>query len=131
MEFFDREAIVAVDGGNMGLWAVNGVRVYRPRSFLWSTDMGMLGTGLPFALGAKLAYWRWPSWAATSPAATPERGCASFPGVKGSGRGGTGRDKAERSPFVPGAAGKKTVRSPLPGQSIMMPPSRMRVWPVM
>ncbi len=56
MEFFGREAIVAVDGGNMGLWAVTGVRVYRPRSFLWSTDMGMLGTGLPFALGAKLAY---------------------------------------------------------------------------
>ncbi|MGQ9475492.1 MAG: thiamine pyrophosphate-binding protein [Actinomycetota bacterium] len=56
VEFFGREAIVAVDGGNMGLWAVNGVRVFRPRSFLWSTDMGMLGTGLPFALGAKLAF---------------------------------------------------------------------------
>ncbi len=55
LEFFGRDAIVALDAGNMGLWGVTGTRVYRPRSFLWSTDMGQLGTGLPFALGAKLA----------------------------------------------------------------------------
>lgn len=56
VEFFGRDAIVAVDADNMGLWAVSGVRLYRPRSFFWSTDMGMLGTGLPSALGAKLAH---------------------------------------------------------------------------
>ncbi len=55
LEFFGRDAIVAVDAGNMGLWGITGTRIYRPRSFLWSTDMGQLGTGLPFALGAKLA----------------------------------------------------------------------------
>jgi acetolactate synthase-1/2/3 large subunit len=54
-EFFGEDAIMALDGGNMGLWAAMGTRVYRPRSFLWAGGSGHLGTGLPFALGAKMA----------------------------------------------------------------------------
>jgi acetolactate synthase-1/2/3 large subunit len=53
--FFPREAICAVDGGNSTLWAHYLNRVYEPRSFLWAADSGHLGTGLPYAIGAKLA----------------------------------------------------------------------------
>ncbi len=54
-EFFPRDAISAVDGGNTNLWAHYLNRVYTPRSFLWAADSGHLGTGLPYAIGAKLA----------------------------------------------------------------------------
>jgi len=54
-DFFGEDAILALDGGNIGLWAAMGTRVYRPRSFLWAGGSGHLGTGLPMALGAKMA----------------------------------------------------------------------------
>jgi len=54
-DFFGEEAILVMDGGNIGLWGAMGTRVYRPRSFLWAGGSGHLGTGLPFALGAKMA----------------------------------------------------------------------------
>ena len=53
--FFPREAITIVDGGNINVWAHYLNRVYEPRSFLWAADSGQLGTGLPYAIGAKLA----------------------------------------------------------------------------
>lgn len=54
-DFFSEEAIVALDGGNIGLWGAMASKVYRPRSFLWPGGSGHLGTGLPFAIAAKLA----------------------------------------------------------------------------
>ncbi len=54
-EFFPRDAICVVDGGNTVVWATYLNRIYEPRSFLWPSDSGHLGTGLPFAIGAKLA----------------------------------------------------------------------------
>jgi acetolactate synthase-1/2/3 large subunit len=54
-DFFPRDAITVVDGGNIAIWAVYLNRVYNPRTFLWASDSGHLGTGLPYALGAKLA----------------------------------------------------------------------------
>ncbi|MBU4194359.1 MAG: thiamine pyrophosphate-binding protein [Actinobacteria bacterium] len=54
-EFFGEDAIMTVDGGNIGLWCAMGTRVYRPRSFLWAGGSGHLGAGLPLALGAKMA----------------------------------------------------------------------------
>jgi acetolactate synthase-1/2/3 large subunit len=54
-DFFGEEGILAIDGGNIALWAAMGTRVYRPRSFLWPGGSGHLGTGLPMALGAKMA----------------------------------------------------------------------------
>ena len=54
-EFFGEDAIFSLDGGNMGLWCAMGTRVYRPCSFLWPGGSGHLGTGLPFAMGAKMA----------------------------------------------------------------------------
>lgn len=53
--FFPRDAITIVDGGNTNVWAHYLNRVYAPRSFLWAADSGQLGTGLPYAIGAKLA----------------------------------------------------------------------------
>ncbi|MHB8895417.1 MAG: thiamine pyrophosphate-binding protein, partial [Candidatus Geothermincolia bacterium] len=54
-DFFGEEGILAIDGGNIALWAAMGTRVYRPRSFLWPGGSGHLGTGLPMAIGAKMA----------------------------------------------------------------------------
>ena len=53
--FFPRDAICVVDGGNTNVWAHYLNRIYEPRSFLWAADSGHLGTGLPYAIGAKLA----------------------------------------------------------------------------
>jgi acetolactate synthase I/II/III large subunit len=54
-EYFGEEAICSLDGGNVALWGALGVRANRPRSFLWPGGSGHLGTGLPFAMGAKIA----------------------------------------------------------------------------
>ncbi len=53
--FFPREAISVVDGGNTAVWAHYLNRIYVPRSFVTAADSGHLGTGLPYAIGAKLA----------------------------------------------------------------------------
>jgi acetolactate synthase-1/2/3 large subunit len=55
-EFFPRDAIMAMDGGNTCLWAVHHHIVREPRTLLWTSNFGHLGTGLPYALGAKLAF---------------------------------------------------------------------------
>ncbi len=64
-EFFPREAICAVDGGNTAVWAFYQNRIYEPRSFLWPADSGHLGTGLPYAIGAKLARPKTPVYCIT------------------------------------------------------------------
>jgi len=43
-----------VDGGNTSLWANLFLPPTRPRSYLNILELGMLGTGIPSALGAKL-----------------------------------------------------------------------------
>ena len=54
-DVFGREAIYATDGGNTSLWAHWLLPPTRPRSYLNILELGMLGTGIPSALGAKLA----------------------------------------------------------------------------
>lgn len=54
-ELMPRNAVTVADGGNTTLWAAALNPVYEPDSFLYSVKMGYLGTGLPFAIGAKLA----------------------------------------------------------------------------
>ncbi len=54
-EFFPRNAICAQDGGTTSVWSFYQNRVYEPRSFLWAADSGHLGSGVPYAIGAKLA----------------------------------------------------------------------------
>nr|MDO8132942.1 thiamine pyrophosphate-binding protein [Candidatus Njordarchaeum guaymaensis] len=54
-DFFPRNAIVCVDGGNTAMWSTYVNRIFEPRTFLWAGDSGHLGVGLPYAIGAKLA----------------------------------------------------------------------------
>jgi len=49
-----RDAVYMVDGGNTSLWAHWFLPPTRPRSWHGILELGMLGTGIPSALGAKL-----------------------------------------------------------------------------
>ncbi len=51
---FGREAIYATDGGNTSLWASWYLPPTLPSSYLDILELGMLGTGIPSAIGAKL-----------------------------------------------------------------------------
>lgn len=52
---FPPEVITVLDGGNTTLTGVAFHPILSSPSFLYSVKMGYLGTGLPFAIGAKLA----------------------------------------------------------------------------
>jgi acetolactate synthase-1/2/3 large subunit len=54
-DFFPRDGILVMDGGNTSLYCFQFQRVHEPRSFLWTSEFGHLGTGVPYAMGAKLA----------------------------------------------------------------------------
>ncbi len=51
---FGRDAIYATDGGFTSLWAHWFLPPTQPRSYLNILELGMLGTGIPSAIGAKL-----------------------------------------------------------------------------
>ena len=51
---FATDAIYVTDGGNTSLWAHWFLPATRPRSYLNILELGMLGTGIPSAIGAKL-----------------------------------------------------------------------------
>jgi acetolactate synthase I/II/III large subunit len=51
---FGPEAVYTVDGGNTALWAYSVLPPTRPRSYHSILELGMLGTGIPSAIGAKL-----------------------------------------------------------------------------
>jgi acetolactate synthase-1/2/3 large subunit len=51
---FGRDAIYVTDGGFTSLWAYWFLPPTRPRSYLSILELGMLGTGIPSAVGAKL-----------------------------------------------------------------------------
>ena len=55
-DFFDEDAIFVMDGGNTTLWDIHYHIARRQRSVIYSMNYGHLGTGLPYALGAKLAF---------------------------------------------------------------------------
>lgn len=56
-EFFPKDAITVVDGGNTAVWCLYLNRVYEPYTYLScaSGDSGHLGAGIPYAIAAKLA----------------------------------------------------------------------------
>ena len=54
-DYFPRDAITVMDGGNTSLWTATFNPILAPRSYLYTAKFGHLGTGLPYALGAKLA----------------------------------------------------------------------------
>lgn len=49
------DAIVCVDGGQTMQWALSFVKTKNPHHHVHNPGMGHLGSGLPFALGAKVA----------------------------------------------------------------------------
>ena len=51
---FGPDAVYTVDGGNTSLWAYSLLPPTRPRSYHSILELGMLGTGIPSAIGAKL-----------------------------------------------------------------------------
>jgi len=51
---FGRDSVFVTDGGNTSLWAHWFLPPTRPRSYLNILELGMLGTGIPSAIGAKL-----------------------------------------------------------------------------
>jgi len=51
---FGSEAIYTADGGNTSLWAHWFLPSTRPRSYHNILELGMLGTGIPSAIGARL-----------------------------------------------------------------------------
>lgn len=51
---FGSQAIYTVDGGNTALWAYSFLPPTAPRSYHSILELGMLGTGIPSAIGAKL-----------------------------------------------------------------------------
>src|SRR5215472_6770200 len=51
---FGGETIYVTDGGNTSLWSHWFLPATRPRSYLNILELGMLGTGIPSAIGAKL-----------------------------------------------------------------------------
>lgn len=51
---FGEDAVYTVDGGNTSLWAYSVLPPTRPRSYHSILELGMLGTGIPSAIGAKL-----------------------------------------------------------------------------
>ncbi|MGD9375603.1 MAG: thiamine pyrophosphate-dependent enzyme, partial [Anaerolineae bacterium] len=48
-------AITVMDGGNTSLWTACFNPILAPRSYVYTAKFGHLGTGLPYAIGAKLA----------------------------------------------------------------------------
>jgi len=54
-EFFPDDSIFVMDGGNTTLWSIHYHVSKRQRSVIYSMNYGHLGTGLPYAIGAKLA----------------------------------------------------------------------------
>jgi acetolactate synthase-1/2/3 large subunit len=53
-EVYGRDAVYVTDGGNTSLWAHSFLPPTRPRSYHSILELGMLGTGIPSAIGAKL-----------------------------------------------------------------------------
>ena len=67
--FFNEDAIFVMDGGNTTLWDIHYHVPHRQRSVVYSMNYGHLGTGLPYAIGAKLAYRARPVYCVTGDSA--------------------------------------------------------------
>jgi len=50
-----RNAIVTTDPGNNQIWALYYYSAFEPNSFITSSDFASMGSGLPFAIAAKIA----------------------------------------------------------------------------
>ncbi|MGD8293106.1 MAG: thiamine pyrophosphate-binding protein [Desulfobacterales bacterium] len=55
-DIFPQDAIFVMDGGNTTLWSLHYHVAHIQRTVVYSMNYGHLGTGLPYAIGAKLAH---------------------------------------------------------------------------
>ena len=55
-DFIDRDAIIAMDGGDTTVWGAAVLKGYKPGHWLDNGPTGCLGVGVPFAVAAKVAY---------------------------------------------------------------------------
>ena len=55
-KLLDEQSILAFDGGDFSSWARYCMIARRPGGWLASTVLGHLGVGLPYAIGAKMAF---------------------------------------------------------------------------
>jgi acetolactate synthase-1/2/3 large subunit len=55
-QLMDDQGILVFDGGDFSSWARYATTARRPGGWLASTVLGHLGVGLPYAMGAKLAF---------------------------------------------------------------------------
>jgi len=55
-KMLDAQSILAFDGGDFSSWARFCMTARRPGGWIASTVLGHLGVGLPYAIGAKLAF---------------------------------------------------------------------------
>ena len=55
-DFIDRDAIIAMDGGDTTIWGAAVLRSYNPGHWLDNGPTGCLGVGVPFAIAAKIAH---------------------------------------------------------------------------
>lgn len=54
-DFFPKNALMAMDGGNTSWYCYLYHDNYEPGTFFWTSKYGHLGTGIPYIIGAKLA----------------------------------------------------------------------------
>lgn len=54
-EFFPDNAILTLDGGNTVMWSMHYIEPKLEGSVFYTANFGYLGTGLPYAIGAKIA----------------------------------------------------------------------------
>jgi len=68
-EVFPENAIFVMDGGNTTLWDIHYHVARLQRTVMYSMNYGHLGTGLPYAIGAKLARPELPVYCVTGDSA--------------------------------------------------------------
>ncbi len=54
-DFIKRDAIIVMDGGDATIWGASVLKSYEPGHWIHSEPTGCLGTGMPFAIAAKVA----------------------------------------------------------------------------
>jgi acetolactate synthase-1/2/3 large subunit len=68
-EVFPEDAVFVMDGGNTTLWNIHYHLPRAMRTVIYSMNYGHLGTGLPYAIGAKLARPNTPVYCVTGDSA--------------------------------------------------------------
>lgn len=54
-DFLDRDAVIILDGADIGVFGASVLRVYQPGHWMENPPSGSLGIGVPFGIAAKLA----------------------------------------------------------------------------